>query len=603
MEKVNISINGKNIEARENWTILEAARYAGIHIPTLCHYQFVSRSGACRLCVVELEGSEKLVASCVYPVKEGLVIQTHSPRVLKARKTLLELLVGNHNLECLVCRRNGDCQLQSLCEEYGISDDRYKGGRKRRGKGACPELPQWRKETKARHEDPNAKDVEEFDCSSEAYVKDHGKCILCGRCVKVCKELQDVHAIEFFDRGFYMEILPAFRSKLANSVCIDCGQCVIACPTASLVEKDSLEDVFNALSNNDKYVIAQTAPSIRVSIGEAMGMKAGSVDTGKMVQGLRNLGFKKVFDTAFGADLTVMEEASELVHRIKNNGRLPMMTSCSPGWSKFVETFYPEFIPNLSTCKSPHQMLGAMVKSYFAQKNNIKPEDIFLVSIMPCTAKKFEITREANKVNGIFDVDAVITTRELAKMFKIGGINFALLEDSEFDNPLGAASSAGEIFGASGGVLEASLRSAYHFMTGEELAEINFKSVRGLDRLKEATVDINGKILNVAAISSLGEARKLIEKIKNKEVSYDFVEVMACPGGCIAGGGQPYTEDYEVLKARLQSLYAIDKGKEIRKAHKNPYIIELYKDFLGEPLGEVSHKYLHTKFYARKDVY
>jgi len=576
MNIVNISINGKNIEAKPDWTVLEAARAAGINIPTLCYYPFISRRGACRLCSVELEGSPNLIASCVYPVREGLKITTHSPRVLKSRKTILELLVANHNYECLICNRNGNCQLQSLCEEYGISVDRYKGGRKR---------PDYQ------------------DYSSEAYVKDFGKCILCGRCVKVCEELQDVHAIEFVDRGFSMEIQPAFGNKISESVCIDCGQCVISCPVAALKEKDSIEDVFNALSDANKYVIVQTAPAIRVTIGEAMGLKAGTVSTGKMISGLKKLGFKKVFDTAFGADLTVMEEASELVHRIKNNKVLPVMTSCSPGWTKFIETFYPEFIPNLSSCKSPHQMLGAIIKSYFAQRNNIKSEDIFLVSVMPCTAKKFEINRDINKVDGIKDVDAVITTRELAKIFKTGGVNFFQLEDSEFDNPLGSASSAGEIFGASGGVLEASLRTAYYLITGNELEKIDFQSVRGLNRLKEASIDIEGKELKVAAVSSLAEARKLLKKIKCGEVSYDFVEVMACPGGCIAGGGQPYTEDYEVIKARMQALYEIDFGKDIRKAHKNPFIIQLYEDFLGEPLSEVSHKYLHTKFKRRKDVY
>ena len=575
MENVKISINGKIVEAKQDWTILDAAKSIGISIPTLCYYPFISRSGACRLCVVEVENNVNLVASCVYPIKEGLIIQTHTPRVLKARKTLLELLVANHNMECLVCRRNGDCKLQSLCEEYGISENVYKGKKR-----------------------PDYK-----DCSSEAYVKDHGKCILCGRCTKVCEELQDVHAIEFVDRGFYSEILPAFRNKIADSVCIDCGQCVISCPVSSLIEKDSTEKVFNALADESKYVIVQTAPAIRVTIGEAMGLKAGTVSTGKMVSGLRQLGFKKVFDTAFGADLTVMEEASELVNRINNNGKLPMMTSCSPGWTKFIETFYPEFIPNLSTCKSPHQMLGAIIKSYFAAQNCIKPEDIFVVSVMPCTAKKFEITRKTNKVDGLQDVDVVITTMELAKILKTGGVDFFQIEESEFDNPLGSASSAGEIFGASGGVLEASLRTAYQLMTGTELEEINFKSVRGLSRIKEASLDVNGKIINVAAVSSLAEARKVIVKIKNGEVNYDFMEVMACPGGCIAGGGQPYTEDYEVIKARMESLYAIDFGKKIRKAHENPFITKLYKDFLGKPLSHISHKYLHTKFAPRPNVY
>ncbi len=574
MNKISLFINDKKIEANPDWTILEAARSAGINIPTLCYYPFVSRSGACRMCVVEVEGNQNLTASCVYPVKEGLKVLTHTPRIINARKTILQLIIANHSLDCLVCERNGNCQLQSLCVEYGIIDDIYKGKKR-----------------------PSYKDD-----SSDAYVKDFGKCILCGRCVKVCDELQDVHAIEFVERGFSTEIQPVFKNKLSDSVCIDCGQCVISCPVAALVEKDSLDDILKALNDTDKYLIVQTAPAIRVTIGEEMGMKAGIISTGKMVSALRQIGFKKVFDTAFGADLTVMEEASELVYRIKNNGVFPMMTSCSPGWTKFVEIFYPKFIPNLSTCKSPHQMLGAMVKSYFANNNNIKPEDIFLVSVMPCTAKKFEINREANYTDGIKDVDAVITTRELGKLFKIWGINYENIVDSEFDNPLGTASGAGEIFGASGGVLEAALRTAYYLITGDEIEKIQFQSVRGMEQLKEANILIGEKELKVAAVSSLSEARKVIEKIINNEVFYDFVEVMTCPGGCIAGGGQPYTDDYEVIKARMKALFEIDTGKDIRKAHHNPYIKQLYNDFLGEPLGEVSHKYLHTKFKARKKI-
>jgi len=575
METVKITINGQIVETTAGNTILKAARSIGINIPTLCyHPYFENNIGACRICIVEVEGCQCLVASCVHPVMEGMKIKTHSPKVLKARKILLELLVANHNLECLVCKRNGNCQLQNLCEEYGIIEDKFKG--------------------KKRHR--------EIDHSSEALVSDPDKCILCGKCIKACCELQDVHALKFAKRGFDMHVSCTFERKYSKSVCIDCGQCVIVCPTASLVEKDSIEDVFNALSNPDKYVIVQTAPSIRVTIGEAMGMAAGSISTGKMVSGLRKLGFQKVFDTAFGADLTVMEEASELIRRLKNNGALPMMTSCSPGWVKFVETFYPELIPNLSTCKSPHQMLGAIVKSHFASKNNINPKDIFMVSVMPCTAKKFEIDREANKVNGISDVDSVITTRELAKIFQTGGVNFSKLEDSEFDNPLGFASSAGEIFGSSGGVMEAALRTAYYLITGKELEEINFNAVRGLNRLKEASININGTKLNVAAVSTLGETRKLIKKIKKGEIDYSFIEVMTCPGGCIAGGGQPYAPSPEILKARMESLYKIDLGKEIRKAHNNPFIKQLYDDFLGEPLSETSHKYLHTSYTARSDA-
>lgn len=573
-KKINITINGHNVETFENSTILQAAKAAGINIPTLCYLANASVTGACRMCVVEVDGARNLVPSCAFPVSEGMKIETHSPRVRRARKTIIELLIANHPQDCLKCDRNGTCQLQELAAEYGIREIRYKG--------------------KIRHNLP--------DLSSASIERDPDKCILCGKCVKVCEEIQSVNAIDFTKRGFDSIVTPAFNHSLEQTVCINCGQCIMVCPTGALREKSIVKQVFEAIHDTKKHVVVQTAPAIRVTIGEAMGMPAGTISTGKMVTALKKLGFGKVFDTDLTADLTIMEEASELVHRVTTGGVLPMMTSCSPGWVKFIEHFYPSLIPNLSTCKSPHEMMGAVVKNYYAQKNGIDPKDIFVVSIMPCTAKKFEAQRPELEEEGLCDVDAVLTTRELVKMLKTSGIHFETLEDSEFDNPLGTASGAGDIFAASGGVMEAALRTAYYLITGNELGNIEFQAVRGLDSMKEAIIPINDMNVKIAVINSLGQARKIMDKIISGEAEYHFIEVMTCPGGCIGGGGQPLSTDPEKLRARLKSVYEIDSNKKLRLSHHNPDVKKLYDEFLQKPLSEVSHKYLHTHYEERSGV-
>jgi len=570
---VNININGEDISVPKGTTILSAAVRAGVKIPTLCYLKNSTPSGACRICVVEVEGARNLMASCSNPVAEGMKVQTHSPRVIEARKTILELLIANHPQDCLKCDRSGYCQLQDLAQEYGISEVPFEG--------------------RKRHNP--------IDLSSPSIVRDSDKCILCGKCVKVCDEVQQVHAIEITKRGFESVVAPSFECSLGESTCINCGQCIMVCPTGALTEKSEIENVRAALADKNKVVIAQTAPAIRVTIGEAMGMSAGTISTGKMVTALKKMGFNQVFDTDFAADLTIMEEASEFVYRVTNNGVLPMMTSCSPGWIKFIEEFYPTLIPNLSTCKSPHQMLGAVIKSFWAKKFNVKPEDIYVVSIMPCTAKKFESQRPEHQHDGLRDVDAVLTTRELAKILKTSGINFSKLVESDFDSPLGLASGAGDIFAASGGVMEAALRTAYFFVTGEELTNIDFTGVRGLDGVKEATVNVKGLDVKVAVASSLGMARQLMDKIVAGEADYHFIEIMTCAGGCIAGGGQPLNTDLERVKARMQSVYEIDSKKELRKSHKNPDIEKLYDEYLEKPLGEKSHHLLHTK-YTKRDL-
>ncbi|OGH96596.1 MAG: ferredoxin [Candidatus Melainabacteria bacterium GWA2_34_9] len=571
-QKVNININGDNVSVSKGTTILEAANQSGINIPTLCHLKKCTPTGACRICVVEVEGARTLVASCTNPVAEGMKIKTHSNRVIDARKTILELMIANHPMDCLKCDRSGFCSLQSLSEEYGITEVPYQG--------------------KKRHNP--------IDLSSPSIVRDADKCILCGKCVKVCEQIQTVNAIEFTKRGFESVVAPSFDCSLGESNCINCGQCIMVCPTGALTEKGAIEDVRAALKDPAKVVVVQPAPAIRVTIGEAMGMEPGAISTGKMVTALKKLGFNQVFDTDFAADLTIMEEGSELVHRVTNNGVLPLMSSCSPGWIKFVEHFYPSLIPNLSTCKSPHQMLGAVIKSYWAKKAGVDPKDIYVVSIMPCTAKKFEAQRPELENDGLRDVDAVLTTRELTKLFKTSGINFSKLEETDFDSPLGLASGAGDIFAASGGVMEAALRSAYFLITGEELENIDFTGVRGLDGVKEATVNVKGLDVKIAVASSLGQARKLMDKVVSGEADYHFIEIMTCAGGCIAGGGQPLNTDIDRIKARLKSIYAIDAKKELRKSHKNADVQKLYEEFLGKPLSEVSHKLLHTHYHQRE---
>jgi iron-only hydrogenase group A len=574
MEKVKISINNLEIEAAKGDTVLKAAKSAGIDIPTLCYLANTTITGACRICMVEVEGARSLVPACAFPISEGMKVLTHSPRVIQARKIILELMIANHPMDCLKCEKNGYCQLQSLAEEYDIRDIKYVGAKR-------TNLP---------------------DLASPSLERDPDKCILCGKCVKVCEEVQTVNAIDFTKRGFETIITPSFNNSLADSVCINCGQCIMVCPTGALREKSAIKQVEQAIKDSQKYVVVQTAPAIRVTIGEAMGMDAGTISTGKMVTGLRKLGFDKVFDTDFAADLTIMEEGSELVERVKTGGVLPMMTSCSPGWIKFVEHFFPSLMPNLSTCKSPHEMLGAVIKSFYAKKQGLNPENIYVVSIMPCTAKKFEAQRDELANDGLQDVDAVLTTRELAKMLKTSGVEFKNLEESDFDSPLGTASGAGDIFASSGGVMEAALRSAYYLITGEELANINFETVRGIEGMKEAIIPVKDLNVKVAVVNSLRNARKLMEKVEKGEADYHFIEVMTCPGGCIAGGGQPFNTDVEKIKARLKSIYEIDAKKTLRLSHHNPDVKKLYEEFLEKPLSHVSHKYLHTHYHQRKGI-
>ena len=569
---INIHINNRKYQAKEDETILTVLKREGINVPTLCHIDGLFPTGACRLCVVELEHSGRLVPSCATPVYDGMKVLTHSAKAIRARKTIIELLLADHPDDCLYCVRNLNCELQRLAEELGVRQRRYTG----------------------------SKNIFNIDVSSPAIVRDPSKCILCGKCVRVCEEIQGVGAIDFINRGSSAFIGTAFDDGLNISSCVNCGQCIAVCPTGALREKSSIKQVLNALNNPEKFVVVQHAPAISVSLGEEFGLKPGGDIIEILNAALRRLGFDRVFDTSFSADLTIIEEAAELVHRIKNNGKLPLLTSCSPGWIKFVETFYPEFIDNLSTCKSPQQMMGAVVKSYFAQKNNLKPENIFSVSVMPCTAKKFEAERPEMAKNGIPDVDAVITTRELARMIRMRGIDLNTLSPEKGDTPFGERSSAGKLFGASGGVMEAAVRTAYFYLTGKDMPDLEIKELRGLDGIKEARIKIGDLELGLAAVSGLGNAREILDQIRNGRNDIHFIEVMTCPGGCIGGGGQPFGIDKEKIKARMKKLYDIDKKSEVRTSHGNEYVRKLYKDFLGEPLGKTSHRLLHTTYSERE---
>lgn len=564
---MKITINNKEIEIEKGKTILDAARKAGIDIPTLCYIDGLAPSGACRICLVEVEGFPKLVTSCSTEAQEGMKVKTHSPRVIEARKTIIELLLANHPDDCLYCDMNGNCDLQKLAQEYGIRERVYAA-------------------KKSRHE---------IDTSSPSIVRDPSKCILCGKCVRVCEEIQNVSAIDYANRGANTVVAPAFKDPLGCSTCINCGQCTIVCPTGALTEKNYINEVLNAINDPDKVVVVQHAPAISVTIGQCFGLEPESDYTGLLNAALRQAGFDVVFDTSFSADLTIMEEASELVHRIQNNGVLPMMTSCSPGWIKFIEQFYPELIPNLSTCKSPQQMMGAVIKHYYAPKMNIDPKKIYNVSIMPCTAKKFEAQREEMAEDGMPDIDAVLTTRELVKLLNMLKINLKTLEPEEADDPLGEKSSAGKLFGATGGVMEAAIRTAYFMVTGKDLEDPVVSSVRELDGVKETTVDINGLKLNFAVVSGIGNVRKVLENL-NK---YHFIEVMTCPGGCISGGGQPLGVNIDKVKSRMRTLYKIDENAPVRCSHKNKSVQKLYEEFLEKPLGEKSHHLLHTKYKKR----
>jgi iron-only hydrogenase group A len=573
---VTIEVNGRAVDAQDGETILSAARRAGVAVPTLCHYEGLPPSGACRMCVVDVEGQRGLVPSCAYPVAQGMKVRTHSPRAVDARTTLVELLLANHPDDCLYCSRSGDCQLQSVAQQLGVRRRRYFGGRT-----------------------PARKDV-----ASPSIERDPAKCILCGKCVRVCEEIQTVGAIEFVGRGSRVHIGPAFDEGLNVSSCVNCGQCVAVCPTGALSEHSALDEVRAALADPDRCVVVQHAPSVSVSLAEAFGAKPGADVDGALTAALRRLGFRRVFDTAFTADLTIVEEASELVQRLTagDPAGLPMMTSCSPGWIKFVEQFYPDMIPRLSTCKSPQQMLGAVVKSFFAAREKIDPARIFSVAVMPCTAKKFEAGRPEMARDGRPDIDAVLTTRELAALIRMHGLDLATLPAEAPDTPFGERTSAGKLFGASGGVAEAALRTAHFLMTGAPPASIKLQALRGPDGVKEYRAQVAGREIGVAAVSSLGHARALLDQLRAGRADLHFIEVMTCPGGCVNGGGQPRSASAEAVRARMHALYTIDRDAALRASHQNPAVQRLYAEFLERPLSHRSHELLHTHYEKRNVI-
>ena len=567
---IEMQVDGRAIEAKDGETILSALKREGIHVPTLCYMEGLLPSGACRMCIVEMEGAPSFVPACSFPVAPGMKIQTRSPRVLDARRTIVELLLSNHPDDCLYCVRSGKCDLQQLSQSMGIRQRIFRGKR-----------------------NEQEKDV------SGPIVRDPEKCILCGRCVRICEEIQGVGAIDFVNRGCKAYIGTAFDQGLNVSTCINCGQCIVSCPTGALAEKSYLEDVVAALEDPKKMVVVQHAPSVSVSLAEEFGMEPGQDVDGKMVAALRRIGFARVFDTSFAADLTIMEEASELAHRVQTGGTLPMFTSCSPGWIKFVEQFYPEFIPNLSSCKSPQQMMGAIIKSYFAERENIDPNQIVSISIMPCTAKKFESNRPEMAPEHVPDVDYVLTTRELGQLLHMYGVDLLAMTPQTADTPFGERSTAGKIFGASGGVMEAAVRTAHYLLTGKEMAKLDIQPLRGMKGAKELRAKIGDLDVGAAVVSGLGNARKLLEEIRAGRKDLHFIEVMTCPGGCINGGGQPINADANAARARMQALYKIDQTEKARVSHRNPYIIRLYEEFLGKPLGEKSHGLLHTHYNTR----
>ena len=576
MENVNIKINGMPLSVPQGSTILEAARYAGIHIPTLCYLKDINQIGACRICMVEVKGARSLVASCVYPVNEGMEIFTNTPKVLESRKMTLELILSTHNKKCLSCVRSGDCELQRLSKEFGCDENYFMG----------------------------ENEVYPIDDSAAHMVRDNSKCVLCRRCTAACANLQDIAVIGPNERGFKTHIGCAFENKLADVACISCGQCIVACPTGALYEKDQTADVWKALADPSKTVIVNTAPSIRVTLGESFGMPVGTNVKGKMVAALRRLGFAGVFDCDVGADLTIIEEANELIERVQNGGTLPMITSCSPGWVKYCEHYFPEFIPNLSSCKSPQQMFGAVAKTWYAEKMGIDPKDLVVVSIMPCTAKKFETGRDNESAAGVPDVDIALTTRELARMIQRAGLDFANLPDEDFDAPLGITTGAGAIFGATGGVMEAALRTAVEKLTGEELQKLEFTEVRGTAGIKEASYNVGGMDVKVAVASGIKNARKLLESVRDGKADYQFIEIMACPGGCVNGGGQPtqpasVRNNVDLKGLRAAALYAEDENLPLRKSHESPVCKVLYDEYFGQPGSHKAHEVLHTSYVKR----
>ncbi len=573
MENITLTIDGRQTTVPKGATVLEAAKTLGISIPTLCYLEGVHAIGACRVCLVEIEGARALQASCTYPAAEGMVVRTNTPKVRAARRTVVELMLSTHRQECTSCGRSLNCELQEVAKALGIQESRFEG--------TMPKMI--------------------VDTSSPAIVRDSSKCILCRRCVTVCQEVQGVGALFATERGFETAVVPALHKDLNDVACVSCGQCINVCPVNALYERDSTAAVWQALGDPKKHVVVQTAPAVRVAIGEEFGLPPGTRVTGKMVTALRAMGFDKVFDTDFTADLTIMEEGHELLQRITTGGTLPMITSCSPGWIKFIEHFFPDLLPHLSTCKSPQQMFGALAKTYYVNKARVDPKDVFVVSIMPCTAKKYEAGREEMSATTAGpDIDAVLTTREAAKMIREMGLDFPNLPESEYDDPLGISTGAGVIFGATGGVMEAALRTVYEVVTGETLANVNLTDVRGLEGVKEAVVKVGDLDVKVAVASGLSNAKKLMEMVANGTADYHFIEIMCCPGGCLGGGGQPIPTTEEIRIARMKGIYDEDEAMTIRKSHENPAVIALYEEFLEKPLGHRSHELLHTHYTKRE---
>ncbi len=577
MELVNIKLNGMPLSVPKNYTILEAARAAGIEIPTLCYLKEINEIGACRICVVEVKGAKSLVAACVYPVSEGMEVVTNSQRVIDARRTTLELILSTHNKRCLSCVRSGSCELQKLCSDYGVENEN-------RFLGENPVYP--------------------IDHSAVHMYRDNSKCVLCRRCVAACAKWQGIGVIGPNERGFSTHIGSAFGVGLGDTACVSCGQCIVVCPTGALSEHDHTQKVWDAIADPSKYVIVQPAPSIRATLGEAFGMPVGTDVTGKLAAALRRLGFDKVFDTDLAADMTIVEEAHEFVERVTKGGVLPMVTSCSPGWVKFCEHYFPDQLPHLSTCKSPMQMFGATAKTWYAQKLGLDPKDVVVVAVMPCTAKKFEVGRDDQDAAGVPDVDIAITTRELARMIHRAGIKFEMLPDEDFDDPMGESTGAGVIFGATGGVMEAALRTAAEWVGGKPLEAVEFKEVRGTQGIKEASYQVGELTVKVAVVSGLANAREVMNQVRAGTADYQFIEIMACPGGCVNGGGQPVqpasVRNFEDLKGkRAAVLYNADAGKPLRKSHENPSLLKIYEEFFGEFGSHKAHEVLHTSYVER----
>ncbi|MCE5237308.1 [FeFe] hydrogenase, group A [bacterium] len=571
MSGLSITINGQAVQAEPGMTVLQAAKGAGLKIPTLCHHPDLPPMGACRVCLVEIEGERALQPSCTYPVREGMVIQTHSPTVRQARRTVVELLLSDHPSDCTACARNKNCELQSLAEELGIREVRVKA--------PAP--------------------GHAVDDSSLAVVRDPDKCILCRRCLQTCDQIQGVSGLRIKGRGYDSVVGAPFDTPLGHALCVNCGQCINRCPTGALTEKTQIPEVWAALEDPTTFTVVQTAPAVRIALGEALGMPVGEIVTGKMTSALRLLGFDRVFDTDFTADLTIMEEGFELIKRVKEGGVLPQLTSCSPGWIKFIEHFYPELLPNVSSCKSPQQMFGALAKTYFAEQAGVDAAKMKVVSIMPCVAKKFEAARPEMCDSGYQDVDYVLTTRELAQMIKEKGIEFAALPESDYDDPLGESTGAAVIFGATGGVMEAALRTAYEVLTGEKLEDVNIEAVRGMEGVREATVMVGDLPVKAAVAHGLSNAAQVLDKIVAGEADYHFIEIMCCPGGCLGGGGQPIPTSPEIRKQRAAAIYQADRDLPIRRSHENPSIKAIYEKFLGEPLSHKSHHLLHTEYTPR----